>query len=125
MTLRGRRWIIGGVAAIAAMVAAVYYAVDPSQSGWMPKCVFHTITGFDCPGCGSQRMIHALLNGNIREAWSFNPMLFFMLPVIAIFLFLEFFPGRFPRLYRIFNSTPMIAAIGLGIVAWWIIRNLP
>ncbi|MDE6835743.1 MAG: DUF2752 domain-containing protein [Muribaculaceae bacterium] len=103
---------------------ALYFAVDPSCSGWMPKCVFRMVTGWECPGCGSQRMLHAMLHGDIREAWHFNPFLFFMIPVIILYLLPEVMPGKFPKLFRILHSTGSIVCIAAAICAWWIGRNL-
>ena len=52
--------------AAAASVLAFGYAFDRST------CVWRTITGLPCPGCG---MIHAFLSlahGDLRAAWAFN-----------------------------------------------------
>ena len=45
--------------------AVFYFAVDPATFPFMPQCVFHRLTGLQCVGCGSQRMLHALLHGDI------------------------------------------------------------
>ena len=45
------------ILAVAALLVFgfIYYALDPSQSGVFPRCTFLTLTGYKCPGCGSQR----------------------------------------------------------------------
>ena len=52
--------------AVALLCAAgIYYFYDPSLNGFFPRCPFLSITGWRCPGCGSQRAIHAILHGYV------------------------------------------------------------
>jgi hypothetical protein len=37
-------------------------------------CVFHRITGFPCPACGSFRCAQQLVAGHLREAWLTQPL---------------------------------------------------
>jgi len=37
-------------------------------------CPFRALTGWDCPFCGGTRMGDALLHGDIRTAFEFNPL---------------------------------------------------
>ncbi|MFV0583034.1 MAG: DUF2752 domain-containing protein [Parabacteroides gordonii] len=36
-------------------------------------CLFHSVTGYPCPACGTRRALFALLNGNIYESILINP----------------------------------------------------
>jgi hypothetical protein len=38
------------------------------------QCVFQTLTGHPCPTCGYTRALSAALQGNIFEAFLFNPL---------------------------------------------------
>ena len=49
------------------------------------SCHYVKYIGYECPGCGLQRSIIALLKGNIIESWHFYPPL---LPLLALFIFL-------------------------------------
>lgn len=124
MTIAKRRFIIIGAFAVLILLSLFYFAVDPEMSRAMPQCVFHRLTGLDCPGCGSQRMIHSLLHADVAAAWKHNPFLMCMTPVILIYIWLEFFPDKTPRLFRAFHSTMMISAIGVAIIIWGILRNI-
>lgn len=104
--------------------AALYFFIDPLSSKWIPKCVFHSITGWDCPGCGSQRMLHALLHGDFKGAWDANAFILIASPLLALMVFSASFRTRLPRLYRIVNSVPVIVAAGVAIIVWTLARNL-
>lgn len=59
------------LAALALIICAVLlYCVNPVGHTFVTKCTFKLITGYDCPGCGAQRAIHALLHGRLSEALS-------------------------------------------------------
>lgn len=119
---RRNAYILVGVAVAA--VCAVYLAVDPAASRFVPKCLFHQLTGWQCPGCGSQRMLHALLHGDIAAAWHHNAVLLLLLPLLAPLLWLELNRTRHPRLYmRVHSVSVALTAVSL-LVAWWIFRNI-
>lgn len=42
---------------------------------------FKLLTGYDCPGCGSQRALHALLHGDIN-AFAYNPLFIIAIPYV-------------------------------------------
>lgn len=112
--------------AITAVVFAIgfYIYFDPAKMAFAPKCTFKALTGYDCPGCGFQRALHALLNGHIGEAWAYNPFLFFILPVGAAYLTCEIWPERMPRLQKLLFSRASIIFLLISVITWWIARNL-
>ncbi len=107
------------------LIGAAYYFFDPASSGFAPKCPVYTVSGFLCPGCGSQRMLHSLLHGDLRAAWEYNPFLLLAMPVIALYIFSAATRRRFPTLYARLNSLPAIGLICAAIVLWTILRNIP
>ena len=107
-----------------ALIALLYFAVDPAMAAWMPKCPMKVLTGFDCPGCGSQRMLHALLHADFVGAWHANPFLLLMIPYIALVIVASALPHRFPRLSRFVNSPAAILTFLLLAIAWTILRNI-
>ena len=86
--------------------------------------MFHTVTGWDCPGCGSQRAIHALLHGEIGEAFRANGMLLVMIPLLVLIAFTELRGNPEGRLFRFLHRPRFIIAIAGVILAWWIASNL-
>lgn len=108
--------------AVGALVC-LYAFVDPLSTGWMPKCMFRYITGLDCPGCGSQRALHSLLNGNISAAWEYNALVVLAIPLIIPLGWVAVTKDKHPQLYRRLNSVPVAIAISVIITAWFIYRN--
>ena len=122
--MRRKWWIIGAVAVIVIAGIAIYSTFDPSTVRFFPRCTFLTLTGLKCPGCGTQRAIHALLHGNFLEAVRFNAMLVASVPLLALYGYAEIVRKSKPRFYNKVNSTPIILTIFVLVVLWWILRNV-
>ena len=71
--------------ALCAVGALIYFLFDPTQVAIFPPCVFHQMTGLDCPGCGAQRALHQLMHGNIIPALRLNAMFVLSLPIVALY----------------------------------------
>ena len=121
---RSRRMLYAAAIAVIAIAAGViYYFFDPSESGWMPRCLWKTLTGWDCPGCGSQRMAHALLHGDFAAAWHANAFALCMLPLVSFYVYLELAHLRHPRLYAGLHHPLAIALLVAAVTLWTILRN--
>ncbi|WP_407479578.1 DUF2752 domain-containing protein [Elizabethkingia miricola] len=48
------------------------------------QCVIKENTGVDCPGCGLQRSVEYLLNGEVMKSLQIYPGL---IPLVCVFLF--------------------------------------
>ena len=108
------------------VVAVIFYVLDPTKHSIFPNCMFHSLTGAYCPGCGSQRALHSLLHFDIAGVVSYN---FLFLPA-ALFLIYHYvhpllnraFGWKLPNLfYR--KNTPWIVLV--IVVLFWVLRNLP
>ena len=71
-----------GVAAVGA--GAVVFFFNPGSNGFYPVCLFHQMTGLNCPGCGGTRAAYALLHGNVHAALRDNALFVLLLPVVAL-----------------------------------------
>ena len=118
-----RPLIVLTVAAVGIVLIAVYGMFDP-ESGFFPRCPWKMLTGFDCPGCGSQRAIHALLTGHPVEACRYNMMLPLLMPYALLLILLELFPRRSPRLRAALTSQAAIWLTLLALVLWTLLRNI-
>ena len=74
------------------ILSALFYLLYPLIPGsaksslYLNQCLFKSATGLPCPGCGYDRGLNLLLDGQIYEAFMHNLMLpfFIILPVIFI-----------------------------------------
>ena len=108
----------------ALLLGAVYAVFDPAQSAWMPKCPIHVLTGFDCPGCGSQRALHSLLHGDLAGAARANAILFFFVPLLLLLATAEINRKRWPRFHKAMLHPGVIFGILAVVVCWTIARNI-
>ena len=74
------KWLFASVAII--VIALFYRNHNPLESNYFPKCPVYSTTGIKCPGCGSQRAAHHLLNGQVANAFEENPLLILAIPYI-------------------------------------------
>ena len=120
-----RRTLVITVAiALLLVFGLIYYALDPASSSAFPRCTFLTLTGYKCPGCGSQRAIHALLHGDIVGAFKYNALLLVSIPWIALCLYAETQRVRNPRRYARLHSGALIWLFLAAVLMWWLLRNI-
>lgn len=123
--MRDRRvFLIMAFMGLLAVLAVVYYFFDPMEARWMPKCIWKVATATECPGCGSQRMAHALMHGDLRAAWQANAYALCMLPLVGVMLWLELFRERHPVMYSRVHSPVAIWVLTVSVLVWWVVRNL-
>jgi hypothetical protein len=120
-----RRSLLLVVAGLVMLVLGfIYYALDPSTSDAFPRCSFLSLTGYKCPGCGGQRAVHALLNGDVAGAFRFNALLMIAVPWMGLCLFAESRRTRNPRLYARLNPELLMSLFLALTLSWWLLRNI-
>ncbi|MCM1356092.1 MAG: DUF2752 domain-containing protein [Staphylococcus sp.] len=114
--------IVLGVLLVAGLLS-LYLLAEPS-SGLYPRCMFKELTGLSCPGCGSQRALHAVIHGDLRGAFSYNALLILEIPLLALLVISSLFSDRMPRLKRFLGERVFILLILATIIIWTIVRNI-
>ena len=82
MARRWKRLLLAGCIAVMALAAFVLYRFNPERVPFYPVCVFHRVTGLNCPGCGGLRAMHQLLNGKLAAAWRLNALAVLLVPML-------------------------------------------
>jgi hypothetical protein len=62
---------------------AVLYFFNPATHGFYPVCMFHKLTGLNCPGCGATRAAYQLLHGHLFIALRDNALFLLALAVLG------------------------------------------
>ena len=114
-----RNVAIGSALAGAASLAYVGL-IDPHRPGSpFPPCMFKLLTGWNCPGCGGLRMTYDVLHGDLAAAVVDNAFVLVGLPLLLLWVVGCRRTGRSP-------FTPAVFwIIGISVVAWTVMRNLP
>jgi len=107
------------------VLSSLYFRLDPARYPF-PRCPVHWLTGLHCPGCGTQRALHALLHGRVAEAISFNLLAALYAPIVG-FGIIEEAKSRLTSTRRLtFFYRPWFGwgTLSLALV-FTVLRNLP
>jgi hypothetical protein len=115
----GRQELItfGVLLALGAAACVVLLFVPPGSphAKWLPKCMFHQLTGLYCPGCGATRALSAMLHGDVKASLHNNLLLF---PLLALIVYLIVKPQASLK-------RPFMIAVLAVILAFTVLRNIP
>lgn len=112
---------------IVAILAILYRTYNPNGNVYFPKCPFRELTGLKCPGCGSQRAIHYLLNFEIEDAFGENMLLVLSIPYLIIGFIFDLIKNpndEVLKLRKILFGVKAIYIILIIILSFWILRNI-
>ncbi len=109
------------------ILSLLYFFFPVTRNSFHPSCIFKTITGLHCPGCGSQRAISAILKGNFLQAMSYNILFLLSLPFIGfsatVFTLNAFRKKQIQQ--TIFYKNWFIKLVFIVVILFWILRNIP
>ena len=86
-----------------------------------PECPFAGFTGHPCLSCGTTRAMHALLQGHLFEAFTWNPLALLVFILIVFWMVYAFaVAGRRTLRLRLigFTFTSRVTLIGVVILNW-------
>ncbi|MDR6942879.1 DUF2752 domain-containing protein [Mucilaginibacter pocheonensis] len=101
------------------------FCSQPGFIHWLQNhlipCPFKYLTGLDCPGCGFQRSVIALIQGNVHQSFSLYPpaiplLLFFTYGIADGYLKLD--TSKFVVKKTLFIITGSIVLVSYGIKVW-------
>lgn len=108
------------------LCATVLYNFAPAEHAFYPRCVFHALTGLECPGCGGTRALYCLLHFHLAEALHYNALVTLLSPLaLGWFVFWYFrvcISGRPPAFSL---PRPAVVFLYVLVLLFGITRNLP
>ena len=108
---------LGALLVLGVTACIVLLLVPPGSphAKWLPKCMFHQLTGLYCPGCGATRALSAMLHGDLKSSLHNNLLLFPLLALIAVLIVKP----------EISLKRPVAVAIVAVVLLFTILRNIP
>ncbi len=113
-------------AAIILIAAGILYFFIGNYIKFYIPCIFRLITGFYCPGCGVTGMCIALLNLDIKGAFTQNPAIIIALPFllylfsVLIYNYIKFGKNNLKKFQNIIAYVLIAYFVLFGIL-----RNIP
>ncbi|MDB5013393.1 MAG: rane protein [Daejeonella sp.] len=121
------RFAVYVIVGVSVILCLTYFIFNPAFFDIFPKCPFHELFGLDCPGCGSQRAFHSLLNGDVLKAVDYNLMFVTALPIWLFYYICQLvslLTGKEIRL-KMFRAVLNPKLIFSVVLVFWIVRNIP
>lgn len=88
-------------------------------------CIFHELTGLDCPGCGNTRAAVSILKLDFAASFSYNPM---FIPEALYLLWVYFNCAYNYAKGKRFSYKPRYQVIDLCLLivlmVWFVLRNI-
>jgi hypothetical protein len=113
---------VAGLWAVCAVLAVGLRPLWLAGSELLPACLWHSLTGWPCPGCGTTRALTSLLRADLLGALAFNPlasaaaMAFVVVGLIApVWLMLG---GSVPRIPTRVGPTGLAVAALMFLANW-------
>jgi len=122
---RAAHWALPASLGAAAAVGTAAIALVGPEDGGRPICASQAVFGIDCPFCGGLRCVSALARLDLWTAADHNVVLAVALPLLAVawavwmVATLRRRPLRWPRV-----PVGAWVALGVGLVAFTVVRNL-
>ncbi|WP_255449903.1 DUF2752 domain-containing protein [Seonamhaeicola sediminis] len=107
------------------IILSLFFLYNPLENSLFPKCPLYAFTGTYCPGCGSQRAIHQILNGNIITGLRHNFLIVLLVLIIIYDLFIKFLNVLLKRKFSNLLHKPAITiSLLVVILLYWVLRNI-
>ena len=123
---RKARLGLAACAAAAAGAAALYLYLFTPQ-GVPLVCIFHSITGLYCPGCGAGRACYSILHGRFLDAFCYNPLMTVLLPLIGLYIaarVVDWIITGGNHIDRKIN-VKFLTGVLIAVVIYGVLRNIP
>lgn len=122
MYMDKKKWIL---VVIILVLVSYYYLLNPyEQTYFFISCPFYKITGYQCPGCGSQRAFHEILHLHFWEAFKQNALFVMAIPYFLLAFYTSFDKEKHQKLRSYLLGSKTLLFLLIIIILFGIIRNL-
>jgi len=108
---------------VVALICLLTFYLFDARLGGFPQCPFYLLTGWYCPGCGSQRAFSALVHGDILHAMRYNILMMMFLPLLLYSAFMHFKYNGIQKI-KLWYSPVFVKLVLITVVSFWIFRNI-
>jgi hypothetical protein len=126
-SLRARLFALAIVTgSIAVLIYLRFFNPATPGTSMYPSCPFHSLTGLNCPGCGTLRGLHQLTHGHLITALNHNALMVLALPFLGYtFVSYALLALRGHGLPKPFLKPIYIQSLFWVVMAFWVLRNIP
>ena len=118
----GKNWIF---VVIILVVVGYYFLLNPyEQEYFFISCPFYQISGYQCPGCGSQRAFHELLHLRIFEAIKQNVLFVLAIPYVLLIYYTSFHQEKYRKLRQMLMGNKTLLILLVVAILFGVLRNL-
>lgn len=96
---------------------------DRAREVFLVPCVFHSVTGFYCPGCGGTRAVAVLLEGNVLASALYHPIVAYAAGFYVWFMAshaVERLSGRRFKVGLLFRSWYLYVALAVVVLNFFV-----
>lgn len=87
-------------------------------------CIFHSLTGLYCPGCGGTRAVRTLLQGDLRMSVQYHPLVLYTVIAVLAEVIIRFLSKKRKHPLDHKKRERILILIGDAIVVInWIFKN--
>lgn len=121
---RERRFFLV-MSALCLVGLVVLFFGHPTSYSLMPRCPFYLLTGLYCPGCGSLRATHYLLQGDVTSSIRHHPLFLPLLLFILVLYGKRLYEFRFKTTVSFRGELYCCVAVLVLFVLFFVMRNIP
>lgn len=111
---------------IGIIIIVVYSTIDPMRYKVMLPCSFKLLTGLQCPACGMQRALYAMLHGHWREAIEYNYFFIFSVPYAGLLTIASVLPAGLwkDKCMKALEHKYVVNLYVIAFFIWFVVRNV-
>lgn len=88
------------------------------------ECVYKKLFNIYCPGCGTTRMIKAIIRLDLYKAFRYNPLFFILFILLLVYLCINVYRYIINK-KLILPSKKVITILVITLISYMLLRNIP